>query len=92
MTQKFKSVWDAVEDTPQEAQNMRVRSALMMAIEDYINRHELTQAEAAKLFGVSQPRISELMCGKINLFAIDKLINMAAYAGLKVEVRLAQAA
>lgn len=92
MTQRFESVWDAIEDTPQEAENMKVRSAMMMQIEDYIKRHKLSQDEAAKRFGVTQPRISELMRGKIQLFAIDKLVSMATHAGLKVEFAIAEAA
>lgn len=92
MTQRFESVWDAIEDTPQEAENMKVRSAMMMQIEDYIKRHKLSQDEAAKRFGVTQPRISELMRGKIQLFAIDKLVSMATHAGLKVEFTIAEAA
>lgn len=92
MTKRFESVWDAIEDTPQEAENMKVRSAMMMQIEDYIKRHKLSQDEAAKHFGVTQPRISELMRGKIQLFAIDKLVSMATHAGLKVEFTIAEAA
>ena len=52
-------------------------------------RAGLTQAQAAELFGVTQPRVSDLMRGKINLFALDALVNMAAAAGLHVEMRVA---
>jgi len=89
MTDKhYASVWDAIEDTPVEAENMKIRSSLMMALKAHITGAGLNQAEAAKLFGVTQPRISDLMRGKINLFAIDALVNMAATAGLHVEMRL----
>ena len=90
--QQFSSVWDAIEDTPVEAENMKLRSQLMVQLQDYITRAGLSQAEAAKLFNVTQPRVSDLMRGKINLFAIDALVNMAAAAGLKVEIRLRDAA
>jgi len=90
--QQFSSVWDAIEDTPVEAENMKLRSQLMVQLQDYITRAGLNQAEAAKLFNVTQPRVSDLMRGKINLFAIDALVNMAAAAGLKVEIRLRDAA
>jgi predicted XRE-type DNA-binding protein len=90
--QQFVNVWDALEDTPEAAENMRLRSALMMALKKHITRAEMSQAEAAKLFGITQPRISDLMRGKINLFSLDALVNMAAAAGLHVEVRLRKAA
>lgn len=90
--QKFDSVWDAIEDIPQEAENMKLRSALMTALKDHLNRCEMSQAEAARLFGVTQPRISDLMRGKINLFGLDALVNMAATAGLRIELRILEAA
>ena len=88
-TRRFESVWDAIEDTAQEAENMKLRSALMAQLREHIVRAGLTQAQAAELFGVTQPRISDLMRGKINLFALDSLVNMAAAAGLHVEMRIA---
>lgn len=90
--QQFASVWDAIEDTPVEAENMKLRSHLMVQLQDYIARAGLNQSEAAKLFNVTQPRVSDLMRGKISLFAIDALVNMAAAAGLKVEIQLRDAA
>ena len=90
--QKYASVWDAIEDTPAEAENMRLRSTLMMSLKDFIVSAELSQAEAAKLFNVTQPRVSDLMRGKITLFGIDALVNMAAAAGMYVEVSLKKAA
>lgn len=87
----FASVWDAIEDTPQEAENMKLRSVLMMALKDHIARTGMSQAQAARLFGVTQPRVSDLMRGKIDLFALDALVNMAAAAGLRVEMRVLEA-
>jgi predicted XRE-type DNA-binding protein len=52
----------------------------------------MSQAQAAELFGVTQPRVSDLMRGKINLFALDALVNMAAAAGLRIELRVREAA
>lgn len=88
----FASVWDAIEDTPAEAENMKLRSALMMALKDHIDRAGLSQSQAAKLFGVTQPRVSDLLRGKINLFGLDTLVNMAVAAGMRVELRVAEAA
>ena len=71
---------------------MKLRSELMMALKKHIARTEMSQAQTAKLFDVTQPRVSDLMRGKINLFGIDALVNMAAAAGLHVEIRVRQAA
>jgi len=86
--QRFSSVWDAIEDTPEEAENMKLRSILMTALKDHLIRNAMGQAQAAKLFGVTQPRVSDLMRGKINLFSLDALVNMATAAGLQIEMRV----
>jgi predicted XRE-type DNA-binding protein len=85
---QFTNVWDAIEDTREEAENMKLRSALMTALKSHITKVEMSQAQAAKLFGVTQPRVSDLMRGKINLFGLDELVNMATAAGLQVELRV----
>lgn len=90
--QRFASVWDAIEDTPQEAENMKLRSALMAALKSHLAQTKMSQAQAAQLFGVTQPRISDLMRGKINLFGLDALVNMASAAGLHVDMRIRYAA
>lgn len=90
--QTFASVWDAIEDTPAEAENMKLRSALMIALKQHIARAGMSQSQAAKLFGVTQPRVSDLLRGKINLFGLDTLVNMAVAAGLHVEMRVLEAA
>jgi len=87
---RFASVWDAIEDSAAEAENMKLRSRLMMAVRDHIEREGLSQAQAAKLFGVTQPRVSDLVRGKIDLFSIDTLVNMLAAAGLRVDLRIAR--
>ena len=89
---RFANVWDAIEDTPAQAENMKLRSALIMALKDHIARTGLSQSEAAKLLGVTQPRISDLMRGKIELFGLDTLVNMIGAAGLHVEMRISDAA
>ncbi len=88
----YSSVWDAIEDTPALAENMKLRSVLMSALKQHITRMEMSQAEAAALFGVTQPRVSDLMRGKINLFALDILVNMVTAAGLHIELRVLDAA
>ena len=86
--QRFSCVWDAIENTPQQAASMRARSALMMELESIIKQRGMTQAEAAALFGVTQPRVSDLMRGKINLFSLDCLIDMATVASLQPHVTI----
>ena len=90
--ERYASVWDAIENTPAEAENLKLRSALMMALEEHIKRQGWSQSEAALRFGVTQPRVSDLMRGKITLFGLDTLVNMAVAAGLQVEIRIAEAA
>lgn len=90
--ERFASVWDAIEDSTAQAENMKLSSALMMALKDHIARAGLSQAQAAKVFGVTQPRISDLTRGKIDLFGLDTLVNMAVAAGLRVEMTVLQAA
>lgn len=92
MTKRYATVWDAIESNPVEAENMKLRAMLMMALKDHIESEGLTQAAAAKRFGVTQPRISDLMRGKIEVFAIDTLVNMLAAAGLHVEMKVGRAA
>jgi predicted XRE-type DNA-binding protein len=70
---------------PEAAEHLRIRSVLMASLSELIQDRELTQAEAARLFGVSQPRVSDLVRGKIDLFSIDTLVDMLARAGMKVE-------
>ena len=86
---RFASVWGAIESDPGQAENMK---RLMMALRDHIAREGLSQSVAAKLLGVTQPRISDLMRGKIDLFSLDTLVNMLAAAGLHIELQVAKAA
>ncbi|QAA92542.1 helix-turn-helix domain-containing protein [Pollutimonas thiosulfatoxidans] len=90
--ERFTSVWDAIEDTHEEAENMKLRSVLMTALKQHIVRVKMSQTEAAKLFGVTQPRVSDLMRGKINVFGLDALVNMTAAAGLHIEMRVLEPA
>jgi len=90
--ERYASVWDAIENTPAEAENLKLRSALMIALEEHIKRKGWSQSEAAQRFSVTQPRVSDLMRGKIPLFGLDTLVNMAVAVGLQVEMPIAEAA
>ncbi len=74
----------------EEAEHLRIRSELMIEVRKLIEERKLTQAEAANLFGVTQPRISNLVRGKIDLFGIDTLVGMLARAGIHVDLVLTE--
>ena len=76
----------------EEAEHLRIRSTLMVIVSELIKTRGLTQTQAAKLFGVSQPRISDLVRGKIGLFSIDTLVDMLASGGVRVEISVPQIA
>lgn len=90
--QTFTSVWDALEDTAAEAANMRARSELMIALRGKIERWHLSQTEAARRLGVTQPRLNDLMRGRLDKFSLDALINLATQAGLAVLLDIRDAA
>jgi predicted XRE-type DNA-binding protein len=86
--QEFANVWDAIAETPEEAANLSLRSDLMDEIEAIIKTNGWTQKEAAKRCGVTQPRINDLLRGRISRFSVDALVNIAAALGRKVKVQL----
>ena len=86
---KFSSVWDALEDDPVRAQNLKLRSGLMMRISSEIKALELTQSQAAELLYLTQPRVSALLRGKIEEFRLDSLVDIAHRLGLSVELLVA---
>jgi predicted XRE-type DNA-binding protein len=90
--ERFTNVWEAIEDDPATAENLKLRSSLMLALKRHIHEEGWTQAQAAKALGVTQPRISNLIHGKINAFGLDQLVKMATAAGLRVTMRVKKAA
>jgi predicted XRE-type DNA-binding protein len=90
--EEFKSVWDAFAETPEEAANLTLRFQLVDEIEEIVKKNGWTQKEAAKRCGVTQPRINDLLRGRISRFSIDALVNIAAALGRKVRVSLDDAA
>jgi predicted XRE-type DNA-binding protein len=74
--------------TPAEAESLRLRAELMTRIRRLIEGRRLTQVAAARLFGVTQPRVSDLVRGKIDLFSIDTLVDMLARAGVRVRLTI----
>jgi len=90
--QVFANVWDAIADSPAEAANLELRYQLMEKIAGIVKQNGWTQAEAAKRCGVSQPRINDLLRGRIERFSLDALVNIASALGRKVLVSLDDAA
>lgn len=82
----YASVWDAIADTPDEAENLKVRSALMSAIRGKIEEFGWSQRTAAQNMRITQPRVSDLVNGKLDLFSVDALINLGAVVGVHMHV------
>ncbi len=90
--QIFPSVWDALEDTPAEAENMKLRSSLTIAIGDAVAAWDMPQAEAATRLGLTQPCLNDLLRGRVGKFSLDTLVALAARAGLAVHMEITMAA
>ena len=87
----FETAWDAVGRSPEEVAHLKARSELMTALKTHIALQGWTQAEAAVRLGVTQPRISDLVRGKITVFGLDNLVTMLARAGMTVDIRVRKA-
>ncbi len=84
----YTSVWDALSDTPEESANLQVRAELMAKISMIVNEHGWTQTEAAIKCGVTQPRLNDLIRGRLSRFSLDALVNIASALGMRVHVEL----
>ncbi len=86
--ESYSSVWDAIADTPEEAANLRARSELMRQITAIIKKSTWTQTQAAERCGVTQPRINDLLRGRVSRFSLDALVNIATAMGHRVSFEL----
>lgn len=84
----YASVWDALADTPGQAANLRARAELMRKIAGIVKKNRWTQAEAARRCGVTQPRINDLLRGRVSRFSLDALVNIATSLGRRVRVEI----
>lgn len=84
---RFSSVWDAIEK-PKDAASLKARAEVAHTLISEIERRELTQHRAATLLGVTQPRVSDLMRGRLDLFSLDTLVEMAGRAGFRIGIKL----
>jgi len=82
------SVWDAIADTPEQAANLRARAELMQQIETIVKDQGWTQAEAANHRGVTQPRMNDLLRGRVSRFSLDALVNICTALGRRVRMDL----
>lgn len=86
--ESYASVWDAIADTPEQAANLRARAELMQKIAAIVEESGWTQAEAASHCGVTQPRMNDLLRGRVSRFSLDALFNIATAIGRRVHVEI----
>ena len=87
-TESYPSVWDALADTPEQAANLRARAELMQQIAVIVKESGWTQTEAADRCGVTQPRMNDLLRGRVSRFSLDALVNIATAIGRRVHLAL----
>lgn len=93
MTKKrFSSVWDAIEPSASEATSMKARADMMFAIRETVATWSGTQTAAARKLGLTQPRMNDLIRGRISKFSLDTLIDIASRAGIRVRVEIVRPA
>ena len=83
-TEEFANVWDALADTPEEAASLRARAQLMREIFEVVTASNWTQTEAGRRCGLTQPRMSDLMRGRVSRFSLDALVDIATRLGQRV--------
>jgi predicted XRE-type DNA-binding protein len=86
--ENYASVWDALADTPEQAANLRTRAELMQQIAAIVNESKWTQVEAAAQCGITQPRMNDLLRGRVSRFSLDALVNVATAIGRRVHLEL----
>jgi len=89
--ESYTSVWDAIADTPEQAANLRARAELMQKIAAIVKENGWTQVEAADRCGVTQPRINDLLRGRVSRFSLDALVNIATAIGRRVHLQIESA-
>ena len=91
MSKSYASVWDAIADKPEQAANLRARAELMQKIAAIVKENGWTQVEAADRCGVTQPRINDLLRGRVSRFSLDALVNIATVIGRRVHIEIESA-
>jgi predicted XRE-type DNA-binding protein len=86
--EKYANVWEALADTPEQAANLRTRADLMFKITAIVKENAWTQVEAAQRCGVTQPRMNDLLRGRVSRFSLDALVNIATAIGRRVRIEI----
>ncbi|MPZ40392.1 MAG: XRE family transcriptional regulator [Rhizobiales bacterium] len=86
-TKAFDNVWDALMDTPEQAAHMTARSEVMSEIVRVIRGWNLSQSDVASRLGLTQPRVNDLLRGRISKFSMDALIDIAVRAHMRPHFR-----
>ncbi len=92
MSQEYASVWGTIEGDQVKAANLKLRSELMMEVSAYVKKSGLTQSSAAEKLGTTQPRLNDVLKGRIEKCTVDRLVNMLAAVGYKVNLHISRAA
>jgi len=87
-SKSYASIWDALADTPEQAANLRARAELMRQIALIAKKNKWTQAQAANHCGITQPRMNDLLRGRVSYFSLDALVNIATAIGRRVHFEL----
>jgi predicted XRE-type DNA-binding protein len=90
--QRFANVWDALEDNSAMAASMTMRSDILIVLQQQIATWKITQAEAARRLQITQPRLNDLLRGRIAKFSLDTLIDLADRANIQVRLQIGKAA
>jgi predicted XRE-type DNA-binding protein len=91
LTKGGRNIFRDINFAEEEAQNLLLRSDLMMKIETHVGNAGLTQKQATQLLGITQPRLNLLLKGRIQQFSLDGLVNIAARAGMRVRLSVSKA-
>jgi predicted XRE-type DNA-binding protein len=83
MKLRYDNIFEAITDSPEEAADMQFRADLILVLRDYFRERAVTQAQIGKMLRIPQPRVSELMTGKVDKFSADKLIGFLASVGIR---------
>lgn len=86
---KYSNIFEAITDDAEEAADLQFRADLMLLLREYFRSKDAAQAEIGAKLGIPQPRVSELMTGKIDKFSSDKLIGFLAKLGIRFRLVMA---
>ena len=92
MKLKYSNIFEAITKNAEEAADMEFRADLMLVLRDFFREQEASQTQIGQVLGIPQPRVSELMTGKVDKFSSDKLIGFLAKVGIRFRPATVRAA